>query len=757
MSSNRKRKRRQHQAPASPHAVQPAPVIGEIPPTSRWYILMAAMLIIVGGVIVYSNSFSGPFILDDPPSITNNPHIRSLWPIWDAMKAPAEQTTAGRPILSLSLAITYACSGLEVWGYHAFNLAIHILAALTLFGIVRRTLLTDRMRTTFGRHSLPLALICAMFWLVHPLQTQAVTYVIQRAESMMGLFYLLTLYCAIRSFASKRLALWAAASIIACCLAMGTKAVAITAPLVIVIYGLVFTGDSLLGHLKRRWWLYVGLAATWTIQIAIIMSVPRGKSAGFGISGIFTSSTYAQTQCSVIWQYIRLSFWPSPLVLDYHWERAFAFKDYALPGAGVLALLAATLVAFRYRPALGFCGAWFFLILGPTSSFLPLNDPIFEHRMYLPLAAVVAIVVLAGYWLAARKAPRGGLVVGAVVAAAIATSFGFAAHERNNDYSTAESIWRDTATKRPGNPRGHSALAAELLLQERYDEALASANTAIELVPSYKYPYTHRATIYINRPSAKGEAKSADYALALADLDKALELDRQNMLAYELQGKVHERRDQSLDAIRSYSTMVDYGNPAGYFLRAGMYAKLRKYDQAISDYRMAVDPARPDARFVLAFATTLNQRGMDYGKAGKFDLAIIDFTRAIELKPNYFDAYSNRAMANNGRGDYPAAIRDYTKAIELNRNFASAYYHRAGVYDSSNQLKKALADYRIVVRLAPNHPDGHYKLALALANTGQIDQARKHLTRAATLAKAASNAKLHAEIQAAIDRMSEKE
>src|SRR2546425_11734408 len=140
-----------------------------------------------------STSLAGVFVFDDGPAIADNPHIHHLWPLSTAMAAPPDSTVSGRPIVSLTLALNYALTP-DLWGYHAVNLAIHVLAALTPFGIVRRTLATG------GRHvsdtSLtPLALCIALLWAVHPLQTSAVTYVVQRAESLMGLFSLLTLYC----------------------------------------------------------------------------------------------------------------------------------------------------------------------------------------------------------------------------------------------------------------------------------------------------------------------------------------------------------------------------------------------------------------------------------------------------------------------------------------------------------------------------------------------------------------------------------
>ena len=183
------------------------------------------LLVIVAGLLAYHNSFTGPFIFDDTFSIKENPTIRHLWPIWQSLSPPHRGGLAveGRPVINLSVAINYALGGYAVWGYHAFNLMVHILAGLTLFGLVRRTLVQPRLRERFGSVANELALATAVLWVVHPLQTESVTYIIQRAESIMGLFYLLTLYCFVRGVESRRRGLWSGLSVTACALGMASK------------------------------------------------------------------------------------------------------------------------------------------------------------------------------------------------------------------------------------------------------------------------------------------------------------------------------------------------------------------------------------------------------------------------------------------------------------------------------------------------------------------------------------------------------
>ena len=279
--------------------------------------LVAAGLIVLATLAAYSNSFAGPFVFDDELSIPSNMTIRQLWPIWKPLCPPNHgETVSGRPLLNLSLAIDYAISRLDVWSYHATNLAIHILAALLLFGILRRTFLLPAMRDRWGAAAVPLALTIALVWAVHPLQTESVTYIIQRAESLFGLFYLLTLYCFVRGVGSSRAMLWYAVCVVACLLGMASKEVMVSAPLMVLLYDRTFVAGSFREAWRRRYGLYLALAGTWLLLGWLVAwSGTRGSSAGFGIGvGCWE---YLGTQFGAILNYLKLCVWPHPLVFYY--------------------------------------------------------------------------------------------------------------------------------------------------------------------------------------------------------------------------------------------------------------------------------------------------------------------------------------------------------------------------------------------------------------------------------------------------------
>ncbi len=191
----------------------------------------------------------------------------------------------------------------------------------------------------------------------------------------------------------------------------------------------------------------------------------------------------------MILHYLQLSFWPQPLCLDYSWPFATTFHEAAPEVIALAALLAVTAWAVVRRPALGFLGAWFFLILAPTSSVMPIKDACFEHRMYLSLAAVVAGAVIAGYALIRRLARDSALLgnrrpLAAVLALAVAVALGCATFRRNADYRTEISIWEDTTRKRPENPGPWYNLGVAYVNASRYDEAIRSCDKALDLEPN---------------------------------------------------------------------------------------------------------------------------------------------------------------------------------------------------------------------------------------------------------------------------------
>jgi tetratricopeptide (TPR) repeat protein len=562
-------------------------------PTERLAPFLAALAIALGTLLAYAGTLSCPFILDDVPAIAGNPSIRH---IWSALTPPRQLPVSGRPLLNLSYALNYAVGGQGVRGYHAFNLLVHVLCALAVFGIVRRMLSKPPLAGRFGTHRLQIALLVAGLWALHPLNTEAVTYVSERAESLMGLFFLATLYLFARSDGSPRPAAWLAASAAACLLGALTKEVIAAAPLLVLLYDRTFCAGSFAGALRARWRYYAALAAA-LLPLAFLVPGTGQRGVGFG-NGVGPWQ-YAFISCRSVVLYLKLAFWPHPLVFDYGAAAPPSPSElapYAL-AAGALFVLAAT--ALRRWPAAGFACAWFLVILAPTSSFIPLAfQPTAEHRAYLPLAAVVCATVLCAYRILGRW--------GAIPLAALAVVLGLLTHERNADYGSELSIWSDTVSKRPGNPRAHVNLGVAL----------------------GRIPGRER-----DAASEYGEALRLDPGLAEAHNDLGL-------LMATAFGRFNDAVAQFEAALRSRPDYVEAHDNLGMALSA-IPGRL---PDAIKEYGEAL-------RLSPGYAKAHNDLGVALGGSpGRLPEAVAQFEEAIRLRPDYTEARNNLETARQLTG-----------------------------------------------------------------------------------------------------------
>jgi Tfp pilus assembly protein PilF len=569
----------------------------------------------LAALAAYYNSFSSPFIFDDLPAITENPtiqHFRS------ALSPPHNGSGVdGRPLVNLSLAVNYAIGGMQVGGYHAVNLAIHILAGLALFGIVRRTLQQPILEKQFGEAALPLALTVALLWIVHPLQTESVTCIIQRTESLMGLLYLATLYFFIRGTEARRSRGWYALAITTCALGMVTKEVMVSAPLIVLLYDRTFVAGTFREAWQRHKGCYLGLFGTWLLlgYLVVHMGGSRGEAAGFGLT--ITPWTYALTQCQAIVSYLELSVWPHPLVLDYGTDVVQQISAVA-PQAVILTLLVAgTLVMLRYRPTLGFLGAWFFAILAPSSSVVPLvTQTIAEHRMYLPLAAVITLGVLGLYALIGQRS--------VVAFFAIAVGLVVLTVQRNEDYRNAVAIWSDTVAKCPHNARAHTNLANELLQTGQPEKAMEQSEEALRLEP--------------------------DYADAHCNLATAL---------FRL-GQLPEAASQYVEALR-----LDANNAKAHYNLGNILAQEGRMPEAIGHFEEAVR-LKPDD------AAAHNNLANALFLADRVPEAIGHYEETLRLKPDFAEAHNNLGNALRRMGRIPESIAQFEEVLRLKPDDAQA-------------------------------------------------------------------------------------
>lgn len=663
------------------------------PPTPAarpcWQVCLAGLFVLLAGLAAYSDSFHGQFFLDDLPAIKENLTIQKDWA--DALHPPGDgQTVTNRPLVNLSLAANYKYAqkstgdGFAPPSYHAFNVAVHVLASLALFGLVRRTLALPKMRGRFAEAALPLAFMAALLWAVHPLQTGSVTYIVQRAESMMGLFFLVMMYCYVRGITAWPWVWWPLAIVAA--LASGLcKEVAVTAPVVVVVFDWIFLEEEPWNWLKRRWLLYVGLLAVAMFVVwRSVQAGTRGHSAGFGTDVSWYD--YALSQFPAIVDYLKLAGWPHPLALDHGKGLVERVPEVIWPMVGIMVLVAVTLYALGRRWLTGFCGGWFFIILAPSSSVLPIvTETAAEHRMYLPLAALTTLVA-AGLWklLGRRAVPVAVLMAGAL---------GLLTFARNRDYDRYTGMWADATAKHPEIARTHENLGIMLFDAHRLPESVQEFKTAIRLTPvaypdcennlgnalcglglyAEAVPHYLRAADYLMRPR--------DQAIACVNLGNSYNALNQLQMAYGAYLRAVQLRPDYAPAYNNLGSVLN---------------QLGKFDNAATAYELALKyaPVFPQAEINL---------GNVYVTLGKTDLAVLHYAKAIQETPADPGAHYGLGNAFAVLKRFEEATQQYTIAIQLVPTYLEAHYNRAVCLANLGRLTEAALEYEQVLRLNPNY------------------------------------------------------
>lgn len=633
------------------------------------FIVLAA-----AGLIAYSNSLSAPFVLDDEESIVRNEHVSSPWPLSRALGAPPQSSFAGRPLASLSLAISHAAGGASPASFRVWNIAFLIATALLLAAIVSRTL-----RRSGQPHADAVAVSAAALWLLHPLNTEVVNYVTQRTESLMGVCYLITLYAAARAIDETRAAhYWTGTAIAACAAGMAVKESMVTAPLMVLLYDAVLGAGSIAKALSRRRALYAGLASTWLLLAYLNLDGPRSGSAGFATA--VSPATYLLNQAGMIATYLKLSFWPHPLIVDYGRTPAIDFAAALPPLAfvGALALLVA--YAWRRHRVIALLGTWFFVTLAPTSSVIPIATEVgAERRMYLPLMALATMLALAIRHLAQH--PRSIIAVTMVLSIAL----GAVTFARNRDYHDPVRLWQQVVNDRP-HGRAHYNLAIALRAAGRADQAMLHYRAAVD-----DEPHAH-------------------YALGF----EASEAGRFEEAVTELRAFLQQRP-------------ADPVAPQAWLLLGEALLRLRQPAGAEQAFRAALEmsPHYGDAQGRLA--DLLLQQG-------RLAEAIAAYRAFLSTVPGNAAAHHGLGLALAMSGQSAAALGEFARAVTLDPRSAEFRMSLGTALASSGRLDEAIGEYRRALALAPSNARLMSALALALADRGQRSESLALFSRALQLA-----------------------
>ena len=645
-------------------------------------VLLAPLLLAVVVLMLYANSFSVPFLFDDYFEISRNPMVKTIEP-------PLDYLTRARGIPAFTLAVNYRLGGFDLWGFHLFNVLVHLANGLLVYALVLRTLRLPGWRERYGSVAEILAALVALVFVAHPLQVMAVSYIVQRAESIAAFFYLATLL--LFSMASttaergRRVALYGGAALSAL-LGVVSKEIVVTVPLAALVYRLCFlpraegrgrAGRIVFGVLLLLPIAY-GLLLAWPYLFpsheTVAPDAPRAwlyiPTAGFRLEGL-TMWQYLLTQFGVILWYLRLFILPTHQTFDYGWPFADSLwrADVLLPLIVLLGLVAIAVRAYRRYPLATFCLAWLFITLAPTSSIIPLSDAAFEHRMYLPIVGLAWLAVVGGYDLLAWGAARTGRDVaalrraGAVAVAAWIVLLGIATMVRNGVMQDPIALAADTIAKAPDNWRGHSSYAESLIDAGRNDEAMRALEDALRLNPKIGSPRVQLGQLYLRA----GRLDDAEAVLkpATAELEESVAA-----AAYMQLGMVYERRDNM--------------------------------PQAVEMLRAALD-RKPDWSQVQAQLGAVYARaGFWYGAAGHYNVALRLNSRLLPRIGNVAADANLRAAANQLEEGRPEVADNFLIQAQILRpTDLTVRHYLALVYAKNGQWERALGQLEALKQSLP--------------------------------------------------------
>ncbi len=367
-------------------------------------------LITILVLVAYGNTFNASFHFDDNPAIIENPNIRHV-----TMDNLMTLIRGLRPVVSLSIMLNYQLFALNVAGWHAFNIGVHILCSIFFYLLILNTLRLPVFGDRYEQSAKRMALFGSLLFAVHPIQTESVTYIISRSELLATVFYVPTFLLLIRHVRTGKFSYVVWMFLTSLC-SMSSKEWAVTLPALVLLYDYLFLAEGSFKSLLSRWYIYVliSLPAYLVFSWLNLTAPGGGAGVGFNLQGpqALTPWSYFLTSMNVLWTYVRLMFLPINQNLDYDYPIARTLFEMPtiLSFAGHLLVVGACFwMYFRKKWRLiPFGVAWFYIGLSPTQSIVPIVDVIFEHRMYMPSVGFI-LAFIVGYeevfrWLGERKA-----------------------------------------------------------------------------------------------------------------------------------------------------------------------------------------------------------------------------------------------------------------------------------------------------------------------------------------------------------------
>jgi tetratricopeptide (TPR) repeat protein len=591
----------------------------------RYETLLLTILAVVV-ILIYVPTLTTPFIFDDINNIRDNPHIRvpSL-DLKNLARAGFQSPVNTRPVANISFALNYYLHGYNLVGFHVANILIHLATGLFLYALAKATLLTPALRTQYDQY-IWIPFFTAFIWIVHPVQTQSVAYLVQRMNSLAAMFYVLSMLCYVqfRMAADRRnKLLWLGGCFLAGLLAFGSKEISATLPVFILLYEWYFFQELNLKWGRRQWLMLAGSGLLFIlISLFYFQNDPLTRILASYHHRDFTLVERVLTQFRVVVFYISLLLWPQPSRLNLDHDFALSYSLFnpmttLFSLMIILALLVLAIVTARRNPLLSYGILWFFGNLVIESSVIGL-ELVFEHRTYLP-SMMVIFAAVALFFRYLNPGKRG--VIGLCIVGTLFTAWTL---ERNRIWTDEITLYRDCVEKSPAKARPYNNLGAALIHQGRLQEAIEHLQAALKIEPDY-------ADAHYNLGSAF--ARLGDLEKGIYHFNETLRLEPKNLkalnnlgVALVLQGRVNEAIKHLEAALKIKPSDADLHNNLGFAL-------------------------------------------MDQGE---LDAAVEHLSRALALDPRHLGAYNNLGLVLKRRGQLEESRQQFSRALEINPNYDEA-------------------------------------------------------------------------------------
>ena len=642
------------------------------------------LVILLLGIVIYANSMNVPFTFDDKPNIVNNPAIKSYSLLLNAAQAQSDllephlkPQMVSRIVGYATFALNYRLHGLSVFGYHLVNIIVHLANALLVYCLVNlifsRETETSSAKFNDKNSRNFIALFSALLFVSHPVNTQAVTYIVQRFTSLATFFYLLSILGYIKSRLNNKKGILFVISILSAVLAMKTKEFSFTLPFVLVLIEFMFFRDKISTRAVN---LFPFALSALIIPVSLIVTsmvagnTLNASSIEFGSSTDITRWEYFLTQLTVIVFYLKLLLPPVIQNLDYDYP---VFHSLFTPKVFLSALLLGFLMTVgiylsrvaikdvwyaKYIRLISFGILWFFITISAESSIIRIKDLIFEHRLYLPaiglFIAAISLLVMLRQTLIIKDMPLHRIIVPSTLI--IIFLFSFSTFSRNLDWQDEIRLWKDTVAKSPNKPRARNNLALAYYDSGFFDEALKENKVSLTL-KSDPGIHVNIGNIYLKQNLIEAGIKEFGEAIAIKS-----------------------------DSEKAYNGLCK----SNYLLK--------RFPEALKACGTAVR-LKPD------YAEAYNLMGMIYFDQSELEAALKMFNFAISLKPDFAVAHNNAGNVYYGMKSYDAALKEYQIVSSLDPKYIGIHLSIGKIYHDIGRFSDAVNEYQKLLLVKPNVPE----------------------------------------------------